>query len=526
MADPVTPYFETTLGFSANAATYLVVAQGINNADITKTLTDERIATLCTTTRKPGGGTNGHVVPEPAEHLFKTLAFYIRHQARVSRDFVWTSASAAELHKLDMQKKLEETKDPPVEPATVDPDLKNMEKTKEDFIEFLDLSRGINGTPMGYILRDEIKVLPEATDPSANYPSIDEEMKARAPIILSTRVGTRSSAELEDAPLTDFDPVFKADSIVAHGMLRAVFGNSSAWIYGKGVKHKQGRKCALLIFEHYLGAHHTTFVISEVTGTLRGAHYTGEKRNFKFSSYVDVHRAAHNRLIPLKEIDGSAYRGFMEAEKVQYLLQGIKTDSLNTCVAGIIASREMTHSFDKAVTYIQDYIRNASATANFSGGGNRNIMALNSDRGNGGGKRPGGGGRGPNGKKPKFTQAEVDKCTHITKAFYPQDQYNKMSHAEKQKIFQNRQRIPPEDRASNKKPRGIASADSEKILESMEKLNKKFEQTDRRIASIETQLSDDDVPLFDEENEYDENRNNPALCRQAQKKTKKKVRMK
>ena len=286
MADPVTPYFVNTLGFSQDAATYLVVTQGINNAEIIKTLTDERIATLCATTRKPGGGTNGHVVPEPAEHLFKTLAFYIRHQARISRGFVWATASAAELHKLDMQKKLEETKDPPTEPPTVDPDLKNMEKTKEDFIDFLDLSRGINGTPMGYILRDEIKVLPEATDPSANYPSIDEERKARAPIIIAALVGTRSSKELEDAPMIDFDPVFKADSIVAHGKLRAVFGNSSAWIYGKGVKHKQGRKCALLIFEHYLGAHHTTFVIAEVTGTLRGAHYTGGRRREISSSPI------------------------------------------------------------------------------------------------------------------------------------------------------------------------------------------------------------------------------------------------
>ena len=143
MADPVTPYFENTLGFSANAATYFVVTQGINNAEIIKTLTDGRIATLCATTRKPGGGTDGHVVPEPAEHLFKTLAFYIRHQARISRAFVWASATAAELHKLDMQKKLEETKDPPIdiEPPTVDTDLKNMEKTKEDFIDFLDLSQ-------------------------------------------------------------------------------------------------------------------------------------------------------------------------------------------------------------------------------------------------------------------------------------------------------------------------------------------------------------------------------------------------
>ena len=213
----------------------------------------------------------------------------------------------------------------------------------------------------------------------------------------------------------------------------------------------------------------------------------------------------------------------MEYDKVQYLIQGIKTDSLAPCVAGIIGSREMSHSFDKAVTYIQDFIRNASATANFSGGANRNIMALDSERGNGGGKRPGGGGgRGPNGKrKPKFTQAEVDQCNHITKAFYPQDQYLKMTNAEKQKVYQNRQRIPPEDRSSNKKARGIASADSEKLLKSIEKLTKKCEQTDRHIASIEAAMSDDELSIFSSEDGGD-NRNNPALCRQPKKKKSKK----
>ena len=125
------------------------INQGINTAEIIKTLADERIVTLCATSRTPGGGTDGHAVPEPAEHLFKTLTFYIRHQARISRVFVWATSTAAELHKLDMQKKLEETKDPPVEPSTVNPDLKNIEKVKEDFIEFLDHSRGINGIPMG-----------------------------------------------------------------------------------------------------------------------------------------------------------------------------------------------------------------------------------------------------------------------------------------------------------------------------------------------------------------------------------------
>ena len=100
------------------------------------------------------------------------------------------------------------------------------------------------------------------------------------------------------------------------------------------------------------------------------------------------------------------------------------------------------------------------------------------------------------------------------------DQYLKFTAAEQQRVFQNRQKVPAEDRTS-KKTRGIASADSEKLLRSMEKLTKKIEKTDRRIASLETAMSDDETSIFSDHESVGDNRTNPALCRQSKKKSKK-----
>ena len=124
MADPVGNYFQNTMGFSVPASQYIIQTQGINSIAIIRELTDERITTLCAVTRKPGGGEAGHVVSEPSEHRFKSLAFYIRHQDRVSRTFNWTNATVAELQKLALQKELEESKPSTLELPEVVPDLK------------------------------------------------------------------------------------------------------------------------------------------------------------------------------------------------------------------------------------------------------------------------------------------------------------------------------------------------------------------------------------------------------------------
>jgi len=64
MADLITPFLETVLGFSNLAAMEIVNVQGVNTPIEPKCLTNESVKTLCYTTHKPGEDKDEHVIPE------------------------------------------------------------------------------------------------------------------------------------------------------------------------------------------------------------------------------------------------------------------------------------------------------------------------------------------------------------------------------------------------------------------------------------------------------------------------------
>ena len=81
--------------------------------------------------------------------------------------------------------------------------------------------------------------------------------------------------------------------------------------------------------------------------------------------------------------------------------------------------------------------------ANGSNGNNRNISAINGDRGGcgGGGRYPGGGsgGRMP---KEKWDQDFVDKCNDITLKTHPGHLYNHFDVNQRHRVFQNKHGSP------------------------------------------------------------------------------------
>jgi hypothetical protein len=52
---------------------------------------------------------------------------------------------------------------------------------KETIIEYLASQYGVTGAKLGYVLRPDIEVKPEAEYPAEGYETVDQEMTARAP---------------------------------------------------------------------------------------------------------------------------------------------------------------------------------------------------------------------------------------------------------------------------------------------------------------------------------------------------------
>ena len=65
--------------FSTDADTELVAGQSIDSIKEIKTPTQGCVTRLCSIIRKPGGGTDVHVVSESAKNLFQLLVYYCQH---------------------------------------------------------------------------------------------------------------------------------------------------------------------------------------------------------------------------------------------------------------------------------------------------------------------------------------------------------------------------------------------------------------------------------------------------------------
>ena len=100
-----------SLGFSKEAASALVREQLIEDEDALLELDDEQVENLCKTVRKPGGGEEGHQIPEMAMTRLQLLVYYAKHLDRTDRlRFTAIDAGHVDLHTLTSfkdQKKLE-----------------------------------------------------------------------------------------------------------------------------------------------------------------------------------------------------------------------------------------------------------------------------------------------------------------------------------------------------------------------------------------------------------------------------------
>ena len=68
-----------TLGFSKGVADALVDNQLLNRHEVLCQLDDPTVADLCKAVRKPGGGEDGHPIPEMAIQWLQLLVFYYKH---------------------------------------------------------------------------------------------------------------------------------------------------------------------------------------------------------------------------------------------------------------------------------------------------------------------------------------------------------------------------------------------------------------------------------------------------------------
>ena len=259
-ADPTTAQLKSMfqrIQLSTDAAMELVIGQGIDSIEEIMTLTQDLVTRLCSIISKPEGGTDGHVVSEPAETLFQLLVYYCQHQYHVIWGNDHSLVTLVNLHALLGQHELEKDWDLTIT-EYVKPVFKDMTKTFDMLEELISNSRGASEVPLNYVIRNCFSPADGVENPGYNYTSKDTDMILHAPILLVLGVG--------DEEMGLFNDIFQIKQNKVYYILFAISSATEAWLYSKtSYKDKQGRKLLLALYAHYLGSNKVDHLSESLT---------------------------------------------------------------------------------------------------------------------------------------------------------------------------------------------------------------------------------------------------------------------
>jgi hypothetical protein len=261
---------------------------------------------------------------------------------------------------LTNQKTLEDslldTKPPETPALTLEPHL--AAKAFNDMLILLGKMRGIAGHPLSYVPRPSLKGPNDADpddknkdpspfgQPGSPYVLIDDKLCRRAPILRTHLTHLQLSVSLEtletDGP---FEPsCFLTNMATVYNILHSCWGKSSWWHHTKKfIKTKNGRQVYRTLHTPLLGGQQVVSTRNAICTKLQSFRYEGDRKNFNFDKYVNLHIEQHNHHADLQEYGVAP---LAESLKTLWFQDGIRDPSLNAVKASINANRANFTHFD------------------------------------------------------------------------------------------------------------------------------------------------------------------------------------
>jgi hypothetical protein len=330
-------------------------------------------------------------------------------------------------------------------------DLQLAAKAFTDMLILLDKMRGIVGHPLSYVLcsnlkgpnnaniDNDTKEPPPFGHPGSPYFLIDNKLCHRAPILRSDLTHSQLVASLEtlesDGP---FEPSFLADIVMVYNVLHACWGKSSWWSHVKKFsKTKNGQQVYRTLHTLLLGGQRVVSTGSTIVTKLHSFRYEGNCKNFNFDKYINLHVEQHNQHTDLQEYGVAPLAKNL---KTLWFQDGIMDPSLNAVKASINANHANFTDFDSVKDAYVEFKRTENPTndprtqqvASVARGGcrGRNFPCKNDQ-----GQRTQTFNKHQKGLVP---QSEVDKLNHIIQRHYSDAEFDRLTPAEKQKLWQLR----------------------------------------------------------------------------------------
>lgn len=439
------------LGFSADAATAVCDQQDIDELDELKVLTDKEVENLCKVVRRPGGtiadpANPGQLIPNPghqvsmrAENNLKLACYYVRHQERVSRTPQAIGITLQNVRRLRNLRDVEESHSDPEDSPKID--AENWPKTLEALEEYLRGFLGTDDVPLSYVIREAVDVPaanlnPAAGQPNSPYETVEQEMIERAP----HHDGTPNQIPTES---------YLADRTKVWEIISGLTRDHACWTHVKPAqRHRDGRMAFRRLWDHYLGPNNVDNMANAAETRLENVTYSAERKRWNFEKYVKAHLDQHQILEGLVKY---GYAGVDERSKVRHLMNGIKTDKLDSVKTQILSDAALRGDFNRCVTLYKDFIKQTIGKApdevNISGLGTK-----------------GGGGGGQGGARQK-----QDENSKVEDRYYTAKEYSKLSSADKRRLRELREAREPA-RKKRKTQQGASAADVTSLVRSVSAL--------------------------------------------------------
>lgn len=315
-------------------------------------LTDDEIESLCKVIRRPGGVIPGANPGDPpvnnpgtpinlrAENHLKLLAFYLRHQKRISRVVNVANITLDSIRTLREQRDYESSYKAPDDPPTIN--AKDWPKTMESIQEYLRSYLGEQKIPLAYVVRKDEDV--PAIDPDGSYATVQDEMIARAKHFSLGADGIRVP-----------DPTYITNREKVWEIMSKITRDQLCWTYVKPAQRtRDGRMAFEGLYKHFLGPNNVDNMATMAEDKLKTTVYNGEQRRWDFERYINVHKSQHSIMEGLVE---HGYTGIDPRSKVRFLLDGIKTDKFDSVKTRIMSDAGLRNDFDACVTLYQDFIK-------------------------------------------------------------------------------------------------------------------------------------------------------------------------
>jgi hypothetical protein len=187
-------FLHRMLGLTEGAAAALVDQQGLDDKEELVDFDNELIDGACKAGRKPGNGQDRHQIPEIAAHHLQLLVHFAKHRERTQRELIIRVTELYALMALKDQMTMEKNwtkQNPEHKPDAVVLDAQRAATAFDQAVTTLRRLRGVMGVPLSYVVCHKIFPYQDEDDgdipcgvANSKYQTIDEELEARAPILI------------------------------------------------------------------------------------------------------------------------------------------------------------------------------------------------------------------------------------------------------------------------------------------------------------------------------------------------------